>query len=148
MNLEERFWAKVRKGPDCWLWTACKDSFGYGRLNVNGKMVGAHRFSWELQRGKIPEGLHVLHHCDVGGCVNPDHLYIGTNQDNTNDKMERGRHVAVKGEEHGCAKLCETDVLLIRDLAETKTYRAIADWFNISRTHVSDIVNCRKWKHI
>lgn len=94
--LEQRFWPKVQKSiGGCWLWIAGGDSeTGYGRIRVGGrgtKHEVAHRVSWELTNGPIPEGLWVLHHCDTPRCVRPDHLYLGTVQDNNADRVARGR---------------------------------------------------------
>jgi hypothetical protein len=147
---EERFWAKVNKTDTCWLWTASKDRDGYGQFRFNGTTVKAHRVVIQLEGSDIPSGMCVLHHCDNPGCVNPDHLYIGTPKQNTGDMIERGRskYVGQKGEAHGCAKLCELDVRLIRDLAETSTQQEIADWFGIAQSHVTNIVNHKSWAHV
>lgn len=90
----KRFWAKVKRGTaeECWPWTGSKLKTGYGQLRENGKMIRAHRVSWELSRGPIPEGMNVCHHCDNPPCCNPDHLFIGTHLDNTRDKMHKGRY--------------------------------------------------------
>lgn len=94
MTLEERFWAKVQKTDGCWLWTAGTRS-GYGTLRSGGKrgpMIQAHRLSWELANGPMPQGAHILHSCDNKLCVNPAHLRPGTQADNTQDAIERGRY--------------------------------------------------------
>lgn len=96
-KLSDRFWAKVDRNPDgCWLWTGSKSSHGYGQLfsMVGGHraVLHTHRISWELHNGPIPDGLWVLHRCDVRPCVRPDHLFLGTRQDNTDDMMAKGRH--------------------------------------------------------
>lgn len=87
---EERFWKSVLKTDECWNWTAWKYQ-GYGYFNVNGKLMGTHRFSWILHNGAIPDALCVLYHCDNPSCVKPDHLFIGTKQDNTDDMIAKGR---------------------------------------------------------
>ena len=75
----------------CWLWTQALKGDGYGHKHYEGKYQSAHRISWKLNRGPIPDGMFVLHHCDVMRCVNPDHLFLGTHEDNMRDAHEKGR---------------------------------------------------------
>ena len=93
-TLEERFAEKAAPANrgGCRLWTGWKDRKGYGMIRANGRRVFTHRVVWELAHGPIPEGLCVLHRCDVPGCVAVDHLFLGTNLDNMKDKMAKGRH--------------------------------------------------------
>lgn len=96
-TLSKRFWAKVRKGSvsACWLWTGGKFKSGYGSIGRGGRGTGcarAHRVSYELNVGPIPPGLHVLHMCDTPACVNPRHLWVGTQQDNMADRKAKGRY--------------------------------------------------------
>jgi hypothetical protein len=112
--LAVRFWAKVQKGPGCWLWTAYRNRDGYGQFRVGGRMSKAHRVSWMLHFGPIPGGLDVLHRCDNPDCVNPSHLWLGTDADHTADKVAKGRQSRQKGEMHGQAKLCAAEVITIR----------------------------------
>ena len=85
-----RFWHLVEKGDDCWLWTGAVFGGGYGRITVNGKRVAAHRFSYEAANGPIPDGLFICHSCDVKSCVNPAHLFAGTQADNMQDWTRKG----------------------------------------------------------
>lgn len=122
-TLEQRFWMKVQKTSSCWLWVASKTSLGYGQIGGGEKMHKAHRVSWELHNGVIPEGegYHgtcVLHKCDNRACVNPEHLFFGTIADNVADMDVKGRRtharVGAPGENHGRAKLTTAQVLDIR----------------------------------
>ena len=155
MNLTERqlrnFWAKVDvRGPDdCWEWTAFKDrGYGvFGVFGVTGGPQGAHRVSAHLAGMKI-EGLYVCHHCDNPCCVNPNHLFVGTNADNMRDKMQKGR--GAKGESAGPAKLTADQVLEMRALYATGrwTQKGLADRYSVSPEQVCNIVNRKQWKHI
>lgn len=89
--IAERFWAKVEKTDGCWEWTAFVHPKGYGMFGVGREARRAHRVSYEIANGPIPDGLCVCHSCDNRRCVRPDHLFLGTNQDNVDDKMRKGR---------------------------------------------------------
>lgn len=88
----DQFWARVEKTDACWLWTGSTYGIGYGQFKHANKNRAAHIFSYELHHGPVPEGLVVCHHCDVPGCVRPDHLFVGTHKDNTQDMMRKGRN--------------------------------------------------------
>ena len=88
---EERFFKYVKKTNTCWVWTGCRVSNRYGNILINGKHTLAHRYSYELHKGKIANGLYVCHKCDNGLCVNPDHLFLGTQLDNMRDMIKKGR---------------------------------------------------------
>jgi hypothetical protein len=94
MDMEQRFWTKVNKnGPNgCWIWTAAVDGGGYGNFALHkGRFVKAHRLAYEMMVGQIPEGMNVLHRCDTPRCVNPSHLFLGTQADNMADMVSKNR---------------------------------------------------------
>ena len=146
----ERFWEKVDKSGICWEWLAFKESRGYGSFSVNRKSWKAHRFSWLLHYGEIPEGLFVCHHCDNPSCVNPAHLFLGTAKDNAEDSVKKGRWPNLKGENNNYSKLTEKQVLAIR--AEYKTGKitksALARKYNVSLRTIHRIVIRNTWRHI
>lgn len=156
--LEERFWKKVQKTNDCWLWTATKITSGlpYGMIGVNGTNKLAHRISYELTYGPIPEGMNVLHRCDNPSCVRPDHLFLGTQSDNARDMVAKGRKRGgidtsnQSGEKNHCAKITAKIVKDIRTrYAQGNIFLAqLASEYGISVSHISDSVNRKKWRHI
>ncbi len=146
--IADRLWKRVVKTDTCWLWTGYKQK-GYGRMSKDYPYTGAlgvltHRVSWELANGPIPEGLCVLHKCDNPSCVNPDHLFLGTRIDNSNDKVSKGRHV--RGEKIARSKLTEPDVLAIRASKERAV--VLAARYGIDRRIISYIKTRATWKHI
>jgi len=188
-SLEQRYWSKVnRAGPDdCWLWIAAVSTEGYGEFWVGGKLEKASRVAWSRTNGPIPAGLFVLHSCDsryspsdftYRKCCNPAHLFLGTNQDNMDDMVKKGRsakgkrngskthpdrlprgqrngaHVhperVVRGERNRFAKLTEVDVLEIRAVYAKGgiSTRALAERFNVHQVTVSCIVRRKTWRHI
>lgn len=123
--IEERFWEKVdKRSPDeCWEWQACKGKHGYGFIQMGKgtkRSERAHRVSYELHFGKIPNGLHVCHRCDNPSCVNPNHLFVGTHLDNMDDMIAKGRNSPpprndVRGELCGRARFTNKQVRALRD---------------------------------
>lgn len=93
-NIEEKFHESysINTVDGCWIWQK-SNNYRYGQISINGKLVYAHRYSWELKNGPIPKGMYVCHHCDVTLCVNPDHLFIGTAKDNVQDAIRKGRMI-------------------------------------------------------
>lgn len=148
------FWAKVDKsgGDDaCWLWTGCLNSSGYGNLRWARKTVSAHRVSWELTYGTTSNNLLVLHNCPGGdnpACVNPRHLFLGTNLDNARDRHAKGRDGSHKGELNGNAKITAQLARYIREQHSLgKTERALALEINVSQSLIAGVVTGRAWKH-
>jgi HNH endonuclease len=155
-TVEDRFWAKVAKGgpQDCWTWTGCHDGYGYGHIRIEGHAVYAHRLSYELHHGPLPDGLYVCHNCPTGdnpSCVNPAHLFLGTAKDNTQDMLSKGRqrYVSRPGEANPYAKLTDEIVLDIRRRITTgETKAALAREYGVSHVTISRIINRKTWKHL
>ena len=136
----------------CWIWIASTGSGGYGQFAYNGTMCLSHRISWEIHNGPIPEGMTVRHHCPNGDnivCVNPDHLRLGTHQDNMDDKVAAGRQA--RGEDLPQTKLSQEDVEVIRHLYDNKdrfnmTQGKIAEEFGVSQQQIFQIVRRKQWR--
>jgi len=142
MNAIKRFEDKIMYEPNtgCWIWTSAVNTWGYGQFCFNRKAHSAHRFSYKLYRGEIPNGLHVCHHCDNRLCVNPDHFFLGTALDNALDKVRKGR--CSSGQRHGMSKLTDREVDEIRELYKNnfkQTY--IAQFYEVSIANIYYIVN-------
>lgn len=146
-----RFWSKVDKSGDCWLWTTSVSKAGYGFFWFSGRTELAHRMSWRFHFGAIPEGMMICHTCDNPSCVNPNHLFLGTAADNAKDRESKGRGAnnrpPNKGEANGRAKLTVKDVQEIRRLLnEGHSGRSIAKQFGVSGVMVSFIKRGLSWK--
>lgn len=153
-TLAERFWEKVDKETTptgCWVWIAFRHpKNGYGRIIVNGRVEQAHRVSWRIALGE-PGELQVLHKCDNPPCVRPDHLFLGTHQENMDDKVAKDRqtHIgAPTGAENGMAKLTGPCVEEIRAKYSDglATQKELGRQFGVSRTTISLIVNNKRWR--
>jgi len=146
----ERFEDKFIPEPNsgCWLWMARVDRAGYGGFRYMGDWQRSHRVSYKMYRGPIPDGMLVCHRCDTPGCVNPDHLFLGTAQDNIRDRdiKGRGKVPGLRGPAHGQAKLTEGDVVAIR--ADERTHREIAADYNVGTAQVGRIKRRKQWVHI
>lgn len=148
---EQRFWLKVDRsgGPDsCWEWQGFQHN-GYGWLTSNKRCYRAHRLTWELTNGPIPEGMSVLHRCDNPPCCNPAHLFLGTDLDNVQDAIRKGRRASRKGTQNAQVKLSEDDVREIREWrAAGATQPAIAAIYGVSQQTISNIIHRKRWDHL
>lgn len=148
---EERFWSRVIKMHHCWIWSGTRRRHNtYGCFEVNGKLISAHRYSWELHNGKIPANLFVLHKCDDKLCVNPDHLFLGTASDNNKDRVAKNRSWHPIGELHPIHKLTEDDVKAIRIEYSTGSIsqRALAKKYNVAQWTIGKVVNRKTWQTV
>lgn len=163
-DMKARFWSKVdiRSEGECWEWKASLRSTGYGQFEFGGTMLKSHRVAYVLTHGAIPDGLHVCHTCDNRKCCNPSHLWLGTNADNTADKVSKGRAIGPKGKQHGWhthpermargeraskAKLTREKVEQIKKLREDGMgQRAVARMFGVTHSAIAAIEKGRTWQ--
>lgn len=151
MSVAERFWKKVDKSGECWLWTAAVDKWGYGTFwNGEGdRCARAHRLSWELHFGDR-RGLCVCHHCDNPRCVRPDHLFLASNTGNRHDMIAKGRARYLVGSSHQNSKLTET---IVRDarLAYASggtTYAELAKQAGVTYMAIYKAIRRETWTHV
>lgn len=149
---EKRFWKHIDKkeNNECWDWIGACNKYGYGQIRLNDKVIRVHRFSWIIHNGKIPGDLYVLHKCDNPLCVNPNHLFLGTHQDNMDDMINKKRDNKAKGENHGMAKLTSKEVKKIKVLLNQKeiSRKRISKMFNISQSVIASINTDKTWRHV
>jgi len=143
-----RFRKQFYKSPKtgCWIWTGTRYKEGYGKFSISGHSYRSHRLMWELENDPIPDGLNVLHTCDNPPCVNPEHLFLGTQTDNIADMKNKGRQA--KGEKIAQSKVTQEDVDDIRRIYSEGylSQKDIADVFGISNSQVSNIVRRISWQ--
>lgn len=156
-TIKERFWAKVKTAgaDECWNWIAGIGGPGYGELNLGRRgegMTTAHRFSYELHNGPIPDGLFVMHSCDNRRCVNPAHLSLGTAGDNNQDAIRKGRFrfpPSLCGEASPVSKLNDEAVRAIRlRRANGERLSVLANEFDVTEALVSMIALRKIWQHV
>jgi len=147
LSIQERIEQHIISKDGCWI-TDLSSPRGYPRIGYNHKTRKVSRIMFELHKGEIPQGMFICHKCDNRGCVNPEHLFLGSHEDNMADMVRKNRQA--KGSNQGSAKLTEEQVAEIkRLLAEGKlTQRQIGEMFGICQTHVSSIKLGTKWNHI
>lgn len=168
-DLKARFFEKVNKTGYCWNWIGSTDG-RYGQIFYNGKSRKAHRVSYELTYGEIPTGMNVCHRCDNPRCVNPEHLFLGSQVDNLRDCVQKGRNGTVtkpwriangdrstarlhpetikRGELHKKAKLTTEIVLYLREHKGEKSSRQFASQFGVSYSLINQVLSGKTWKHI
>jgi hypothetical protein len=159
----ERFWSKVEKTNDCWIWLGCKTKSGYGYFALTRrKTVRAHRFAYEATFGVLTAGLCALHRCDNPGCVRPDHLFSGTHAENMADRDAKGRTARgdrsgartqpaarPRGDGHARSKLSGELVARIKArIRSGESQTAIASDVGVSIPTINHIVKGRTWRHI
>ncbi len=143
----KRFWSKGRQLPNgCLEWTAAKDDWGYGRFALNGRNTRAMRVAWELTNGPIPSGLCICHKCDNPACINPDHLFLGTNADNVADMVQKGRNSSQVGTLNPRNKLTEDQVREIR--ASPMGLSEIGRLYGVTPQTIFGIRRRKIWRHI
>ena len=149
----KRFWDKVDKSGDCWLWTASCRPNGYGQIGIGSRSDGsrtvvlAHRLAYELQIGVIPDGICVLHRCDNPKCVRGSHLFLGSQADNMADKVAKNRQL--RGERHPMSTFTEGDVKTFRDVVSVGCKQSLlADFLGLTRQSLNDIITGKIWADV
>jgi len=147
-TLAERleFYSIPEPNSGCLLWTAGANACGYGVIGIRKQSTLAHRVAWAVAFGPVPDEVEVCHKCDVPSCINVAHLYLGTHQDNMDDKVARGRARSAPGERSPHAKLTNEQVLAIR--SDPRFLRVIAAEYGIGKSLVSVIRRREVWKHL
>lgn len=153
LTIEELFHVHFipRRPEECWEWQGMRTATGYGivaRPGKHGRTITAHRYSYELHIGPIPEGMLVCHKCDNPPCCNPNHLFIGTIAENQQDMAEKGR--SRYGENHWRHKLTTQDVKAIRELYADAGWpmRQLANHFGVSESAIFKTIKRKSWKHV
>lgn len=147
LTAEQRFWARVDKSGECWLWTGGKDGCGYGYIHYGGQQQRTSRVSFQMAHGPIPPGQCVCHRCDNPACVNPAHLFLGTHAENMRDSVVKRR--MHPGERHISAKLTDEQVMEIRrKWAAGATSTEIAAEYGLNRGTVSSLGAGKHWTHL
>jgi hypothetical protein len=148
-NPADRFWEKVIKAKECWIWIGSLNAGGYGQFAIRRQTpILAHRFSWQLANGPIPERAHILHSCDTPACVNPAHLFLGDQRANNADCTAKGRRPC--GVKVPNAKLNEDSVRTIRHRYSSgcATVCQMAREYRTSHTTISNLLRGKAWRHV
>lgn len=167
-SIKEKFLSRVSiDETGCWLWAAGKTGQGYGAFAIDGRNRPAHRVSFELFKGKIPEGIFVCHKCDIPACVNPDHLFLGTHQDNMDDRSKKGRTPPLpnthsnqewnlkrirsmpKGADNTATRYTDEQVLQVHELRKTGIGpKPISEALGLPEMFVQDIIYGRARRYL
>ncbi len=148
-RLKMNFEKHVIKKDGCWDWKGCLHKTGYAVLKFENKQIGAHQASYMIHKGKIPDGLWILHHCDVKSCTRPQHIYAGTPSRNSQDREDRKRRPIKRGIDHPNSLLDEDEVREIKKLIKMGvTLIRISDDYGISTGAIRAIKDGVTWKHI
>lgn len=147
--IEDRIVERLKSSGDCLLWSGAVDTSGYGLIRYMGKLHKAHRLSYMLSKGKIPEGMLVCHKCDVPLCCNPDHLFLGTMQDNMDDREAKGRGVRKEGEAHGMSKLTADTVREARErFSKGESAYLLAKCYGVAHSSMWKVVTNQSWRSV
>lgn len=148
-----RFWRKVAKTDDCWIWLGARNADGYGNVRVGSRTYKAHRLAWEMAYGPIPDGLYACHRCDRPACVRPDHLFLGDQWANIGDAARKGRMAS--GERNGHAthpdswprQLTDADVAAIRAayVPRRVSQQALAARYGVSRSMIGLLIQGKRY---
>lgn len=144
----ERFWSNVKRQPGCWNYLGNLDRWGYGKFYLQYRTLTAHSVSWQITHGQIPSGMCVLHSCDNPACVKPNHLFLGTQLRNIQDKVAKGRQAF--GEQSNQSALTEADVIAVInwERGDPESLSNMASRLGVSLSALSLIRSGKSWKHL
>lgn len=152
MSLKDKILENIKINDDtgCWEWQRSKDTKGYGLTGWEGKLEKAHRMAYQAFVSKIPKGMCVLHKCDNRCCCNPKHLFLGTNKDNVDDRVRKGRSAKRHGENNPSVKLTAAEVAFLKDFLPLRAIpqKRVAEIFGVSNSAINKILLGQTWKHI
>lgn len=147
---ERRLFSRLVPNGECWEWTGASNARGYGVLSVRGRQHYTHRLAYLFACGEIPDDMIVCHDCDNPRCCRPEHLFLGTHQDNSDDKYTKGRGNSPRGSQRPEAKLTEDDVREIRHIhaAGEMGYRRLAAKYGVNQRTIMYAIQRRTWGHV
>lgn len=150
LSIEDKIRSQLMQKGKCLIWSRSTTRDGYGTIRYKGKTQMTHRLMYELVNGPIPANKVVRHTCDTPPCCNPEHLVLGSVQDNVADRDARGRTDKPKGEKNTSAKLTDKTVLEIRQKYASGKYtqKQLAQEYGVAKSRISDVINRKTWKHI